>query len=316
MSDSPMRVGVKRTQAGVFAQPESLVELVTAVHGLGFDSFWLGDHIAFPEGMKVKHGREGAWRTDVRQDFLEAIATAGFLLGRVDELPIGIHALIAPYRNPVTVGKSLASLDQLSDGRLRIGLAAGWIEEVFPVVGAPPFRCRGSVLEEYVGVLRAMWRDGVVSFEGEHYDIVPSYVRPVPRGGQGLPILLGGHAPGALRRVGRIADGWAAARLSPREVARSVDVIRQTARAAGRDDAVFEIIVELDLDSDAAIGDDDPEVQELHVDRASLEAYQSAGVTLLLLNPMASTVGQAVTDLTRFRSGAAEFFASGTRRRL
>ena len=97
-----MRVGVKRTQAGVFAQPDALVELVTAVHALGFDSFWLGDHIAFPESMEVKHGVEGAWRTDVREDFLEAIATAGFLLGRVDDLPIGIHALIAPYRNPVT----------------------------------------------------------------------------------------------------------------------------------------------------------------------------------------------------------------------
>ena len=172
------------------------------------------------------------------------------------------------------------------------------------------------MLEEYVGVLRAMWRDGVVSFEGEHYDIVPSYVRPVPRGGKGLPIFLGGHAPAALRRVGRIADGWAAARLSPGEVARSVAEIRQTARAAGRDDTVFEIIVEMDLDSDGAIGDDHPRVGEMQAVLASLEAYRSAGVTLLLLNPMASTLDQAVTDLTRFRDGAAEYVAPQSTTRL
>ena len=295
-----MRVGVKRTQAGVFAQPDALVALVEAVRDLGYDSFWLGDHIAFPDQIRSEHRIKGAWRTDVRHDFLEAIATAGYLLGRVETVPIGIHAVIAPYRNPVTVGKSLASLDQLSGGRLRVALAAGWIEEVFPVVGAPPFDRRGSVLEEYVAVLRDMWDDGLVEFEGEHYRIATSHVRPVPHGGRRLPLLLGGHAPAAVRRAGRLGDGWAAARISPEDVAASVVELYRAAAEAGRGDVDLDVIVEVDLDLEGAEQTDYPMVGPPDVVRASLQTYQDAGVTLLLLNPMAESVDRTLADLERF----------------
>jgi probable F420-dependent oxidoreductase len=302
-----MRFGVKRTQAGEFARPDVLVELVAGVHNLGYDSFWLGDHVAFPRGMDTAH-KKGSWRTDPREDFLEAIATAGVLLGRVDELPIGIHALIAPYRNPVVAGKAIASLDHLSQGRMRLAVTAGWIEEVFPILGAPDFASRGSVIEEYVAVLREMWRDGVVSFEGAHYSIPPTDVMPVPYGGRTLPILMGGHTPAAVRRAGRLGDGWAAARVSPANATTSIAEFRRAADEAGRDTSAMEIVVEVDLtfptggDDD---GDEPPEETTLRsVDgvRSAVAAYRAAGVSLLLLNPMATTADQALADLVRFRS--------------
>jgi probable F420-dependent oxidoreductase len=288
-----MRFGVKRTQAGQFARPDALLELVNAVAGLGYDSFWLGDHITFPISVDSEHGETGTWRTDPREDFLEAIATAGFLLGSIADLPIGIHALIAPYRNPVAAGKAIASLDHLSGGRMRLAIAAGWLEEVFTTLGAPPFARRGHVLEEYVEVLRGMWREGIASFEGEHYTIAPSRALPRPHGGRRLPIIVGGRSPAAVRRAGRIGDGWAAARVAPAEAARLIGEFRYAAREAGKDDAGLEIIVELDLDTGSASYD---------TVIASVAAYRSAGVTLLLLNPMATTVGSAVAELERFSS--------------
>jgi len=289
-----MRFGVKRTQDGEFAQPAALLELVTAVHRLGYDSFWLGDHITFPLTIDSSHGETGSWRTDPREDFLEAIATAGFLLGSIADLPIGIHALIAPYRNPVAAGKAIASLDHLSGGRMRFAVAAGWLEEVFPTLGAPPFAQRGSVLEEYVDILRGMWRDGIASYDGQHYAIAPSRTLPRPYGGRRLPIFVGGRSVAAVRRAGRIGDGWAAARVAPADASRLVSEFRCAAREAGKDVAQLEIIVELDL----ATG---PACSETLSD--TVAAYRSAGVTLLLLNPEAATVTAAIADLERFSSG-------------
>lgn len=300
-----MRVGVKRTQAGAFARPDALVALVREVRDLGLDSYWLGDHIAFPTQIDSAHKAGAKWRTDIEDGFLEAVATAGWLLGKVDGLPIGVHAFIAPYRNPIVLGKSLATLDQLSGGRLRVALAAGWIEEVFPTVGAPAFASRGGVLEEYVGVLRAMWRDGLAEFAGEHFHVAPSFVRPTPAAGAGFPLILGGHAPSAVRRAGRLGDGWAAARMLPDELAASVRLLRETATAARRDPSAFEVVVEADLDL-AAPGDDPshPLAGPASSVCAALDAYRDAGATLLLLNPMSETLDGAVRDLRKFAAAA------------
>ncbi len=294
-----MRIGVKRVQTGRFADADALLALMRATADLGFDSFWLGDHVGFPDVLDSAH--RGRWRTDPDAPFLESVATMGFLLGAVADLPVGIHALVAPLRHPVLVGKALATLDHLSSGRVRIALCAGWMAEMWPVVGAPPFAQRGTVLEEQVAILRAMWEHGRSAADGEHYGF-PS-TRLLPRAAGRLPILLGGHGPRALRRAGRLGDGWAAARLPPEVVVKSLAEVRRAATKAGRDPAALQVVVEADLH----VGDGlhlGPLTGDAAALAAGLAAYRDAGVTLLLANPEHEDPEAALVDLQVLRDVA------------
>ncbi|HWI21554.1 MAG TPA: TIGR03619 family F420-dependent LLM class oxidoreductase, partial [Baekduia sp.] len=118
--------------------------------------------------------------------------------------------LVLPQRDPVLVAKQAATVDVLSGGRVTLGLGAGWMREEFEILGWD-FKSRGRRLEEAMQVMRACWEGAPAAFEGEFFSLpdgVMAYPRPVQEGG--IPLLVGGMADVAVRRAGRLADGWLA----------------------------------------------------------------------------------------------------------
>jgi alkanesulfonate monooxygenase SsuD/methylene tetrahydromethanopterin reductase-like flavin-dependent oxidoreductase (luciferase family) len=138
-----------------------------------------------------------------------------------------------PMRNPVLLGKQLGSVDRLANGRLIVGAGSGWWREEFDAVGAA-WDHRGKRLEEWIGLMRAMWRDEWVEFEGEFVRLDGWTANPKPPQGT-IPIWLGGHVRAQQERAGRVADGLMAPAGTPDALREAWEVVSDAATRAGRD---------------------------------------------------------------------------------
>ena len=229
-----MKLGVQLPNLGLLQGREAFVRTARAAEELGYDSVWSGDHVVIPvaSSSPYPYHRGGAYSPDplVAYDALIALAVVA---GCTERVELGTGVLVLPQRNPLLLAKQLASLDSLSDGRLILGAGAGWLAEEFTALEAPDFGARGEVLEEWVAILRECWAAQEPRFDGRHYRFDPVHFQPRPV--RSIPILIGGNSPAALRRAGRIGDGWFGTAVTLEEAHASIAVVRRHAEQAGRD---------------------------------------------------------------------------------
>jgi len=206
-----VRIGVA-AGTGVADNPTEFVRLVDALDDLGFDSIWVPDIITTPT--------------------LDPIAALSVAAGRRDRLKLGTH-LIFPGRDPVMLAKQLATLDQLSGGRLLLLAVLGIRRQEELAAQGVAAKDRPSMLEEQLHILRTLWAGEELTIDGRHYHYegVRLGVRPVQ---DPLEVWLGGQVPAALERCGRIGEGWMPGLLTPAECATARDTITAAAEASGR----------------------------------------------------------------------------------
>jgi probable F420-dependent oxidoreductase len=204
-----LRIGVALAAAVAAGEFEAAVGLLEAA---GVDSLWLPETVFGPA--------------------VEPFTGMTFALAKTARLKVGSGVSVLPGRHPVLVAKQLASLAGLVPGRVLpvFGLMPATVAErpLFPV---PPGQ-RGAVFDEALTLLRLMLTSETVDFEGAFFQVEGASVRPLPV--KPLDIWLGGSAPGGLRRVGRLGDGWLGALLTPAEAADAVTTINAAADEAGR----------------------------------------------------------------------------------
>ncbi|MDH3683250.1 MAG: LLM class flavin-dependent oxidoreductase [Acidimicrobiia bacterium] len=206
-----VRIGVA-AGAGATDDPAGFIRLVDALDDLGYDSIWVPDVVT----AKV----------------FDPIAALGVAAGRRQRLKLGSH-LIVPGRDPVRLAKELATLDQLSNGRLLLLFVLGLrTPEELDAQGVEAAD-RTSMLEESLHIMRTLWSGATLTFDGRHhrYDSVTLPVRPVQ---EPLEVWLGGQVPAALRRCGLLGEGWMPGLCSPTEAAAARATIAEAAEAAGR----------------------------------------------------------------------------------
>jgi probable F420-dependent oxidoreductase len=149
----------------------------------------------------------------------------------------------APFTAPAVLAKTLTSLDVLSGGRLTVGLGLGWLPQEYAAAGVP-FERRGARMEEYLRCLKSLWTQDPVEFAGEFYVVPRSHVGPPPVQRPHPPLLLGGAAAPALRRAGRLADGWiCSSRHDLTRIGACIETVRAGAREVGRDPQSLRIVV-------------------------------------------------------------------------
>ena len=122
-------------------------------------------------------------------------------------LKLGTGILILPQRHPIYVAKETATIDQLSKGRLLLGIGSGWLAEEFQALGID-FHKRGAMTDESIQAMRALWSEGAATFKGKHYKFERVKMFPKPFNKSGIPIIIGGHSEAAARRAGRYGDGF------------------------------------------------------------------------------------------------------------
>lgn len=189
---------------------------------LGFDSLWVGDHVAF------------------HVPIAESLTTLAFAAGATERIQLGTSVYLLALRHPTHAAKISATLDRLSGGRLVLGVGLGGeFPPEWEAVGVPVAE-RASRLEEGIGVVRRLWSEERVAHEGRHYRFGPVTLAPRPAGVRadgrpGLPpIWIGGRAPAAMRRIGRLGDGYLSHMCAPETYRENLATIAAAARAAGR----------------------------------------------------------------------------------
>jgi probable F420-dependent oxidoreductase len=172
----------------------------------------------------------------------DPLGTLGFLAGRTSSIRLGLAIVNLPYYAPVVLAKALTTIDHLSGGRLDAGLGIGWSPQEFEAVGTAYDR-RGPRAAEYLRCLKAIWMDDIVDFAGEFYRVPRSRIDPKPLQRPHPPILLGGGAPAALRRAGRVSSGWISSSQADLDrIDESLAIVGAAAEEAGRDTAELRYI--------------------------------------------------------------------------
>ena len=210
-----MKLGVAVRSMGPQSAPDVLLACVRAAESAGLADVWVQDHIAIPpDDAEGSGGR-----------YLDPLTALAWLAGKTERIGLGTGVLILPYRPPLPTAKAVATVQELSGGRLLLGVGAGWMEPEFRALGVPRAQ-RGRIADETLGFLRRCFAEDVVEANGQPFLFLPRPPRP--------PIYVGGAGEHALRRVVAHGDGWFpmlpdAAKLAP-QVAR----LRQLASEAGR----------------------------------------------------------------------------------
>jgi probable F420-dependent oxidoreductase len=167
----------------------------------------------------------------------------GVLAGATERINLGTGVLIPAYRNPIVLGKMLATIENFAPGRIILGVGAGWMKEEFDATGVD-FDTKGARLVEYIKALRAVWSGESNAFEGKFYSWVEAGFLPAPT--RPIPIIIGGHGDKALQRAAKHADGWAVVTGKGQGkgidgAAARIDVLRGLLDEAGRDPSTFHL---------------------------------------------------------------------------
>jgi probable F420-dependent oxidoreductase len=227
-----MKIGFGVPVSGSWATPANMVGVAQRAEELGYHSLWTFQRLLFPVG----HAMGPTYRS-----VQDPIVTLAYLAGVTGEIRLGVAVLNLPFFSPPLLAKQLATLQNVAGGRLDAGLGLGWAPEEFAASGVP-YERRGQRAEEFVGLLRQFWTRDVIEHKGEFYEVPAAHQDPKPS--PPPPILMGGTAAPALRRAGRLADGWiSSSRADLSAIAGQIEVVKEAAREAGRDPESLRFIV-------------------------------------------------------------------------
>jgi probable F420-dependent oxidoreductase len=229
-----MLLGFGLPVAGAWATPENIAGFAARAEQLGYHCVWSFSRLLVAADQDLE---------PVYQSVLDPLLPLAFAAAGTSRIRLGVAVVNAPFVSPAYLAKQAATLDVLSGGRFDLGLGTGWSPAEFAATGASSQR-RGAQLVEYLRVLHTLWTDEVSAFDGEFYTVPASRMQPRPVQRPGPPVLLGGSAPVALRRAGRLADGWvsrSATDLS--RIGEQIATVRQAAERAGRDPGAVRVVV-------------------------------------------------------------------------
>jgi probable F420-dependent oxidoreductase len=267
--------------SGVWATPGNQVRLVRRAETLGYRTAWTFQRLLVP----VEPEPDPRSGMAVYRSVLDPVVSLAHVAGRTDRIRLGVAVLNMPFASPVLLAKQLATLDILSGGRLDVGLGVGWSRVEFEASGMPMER-RGARAEEFLAALRALWTEEVVRFDGEFYRIPPARAEPKPLQRPHPPVLLGGGAEAALRRAGRVADGWiSASNADLRRIDQPIGIVKGAAVRAGRDPDAMRFVVRGPVRLGPPGGADRrPLTGSLEQVRGDLDDLRAHGVTEVFLD--------------------------------
>lgn len=263
-----MKLGYMLPLVDTGGAPDVVRELGATAEGLGYDYLATPDHV-----LGVNKASRPDWgnRNTSEDYFHDPFVLFAYLAGVTRKINFSTEVLILAQRQAALVAKQAASLDVLSGGRFRLGVGIGWNQVEFTALNEN-FKDRGRRSEEQVKVMRALWAEPHVTFQGKWHTVEDAGINPLPIA-RSVPVWFGGHDERALERIARAGDGWImlAYPLGP-ESSAAFAKLRALASAAGRNPAGLGLGVWV-----SAAGDEKSW-------RAELSAWKTAGVTHVTLN--------------------------------
>ncbi len=282
-----MKIGLFGINMGHADASVALPPLIAKLETSGFESVWTGEHVIIPGDYASRYPYNSSGKLGIPLDtpFADPLITLSFIAAHTTKLRLGTGINILPQSNPMLLAKQVASLDQLSGGRLLLGLGVGWLAEEFKAMGAP-FAGRGKRFDDYLAAMKKVWSGEVVEHQSDHLDWRGFKSYPLPSQRPHPPIIIGGHSPAALRRTVAMGDGWFGFTNDAAELADTLARLRAAAEAAGRDPDSIEITALWRGFSDGMEG---------------LETYRDLGVARLLVPIYGLSAGNLDENLAKLR---------------
>jgi probable F420-dependent oxidoreductase len=273
-----LKFGLYGLLRGSGSDPATLVGRAQRAEHAGFESLWVGDHIALPDDQ------------DGKQPRLEVVVAISHLAAVTTGIRLGFGVLVLPQRQPVLLAKQLSSIDILSRGRLTVGVGVGYVEPELRALGVS-LADRGARTDEYLAAMRTLWTEPEPSFEGRFVSFAGVYQQPPPVQRPYPPIVVGGHSEAACRRAATTASGWYGVYLDVEETSEALSRLRKVAAGCERPAHLGELEItitppgQIDLDTArryADLGVDRLVIQPGTEDGSGMdELIDSAGTTLI-----------------------------------
>ena len=263
-----MKLGAVFPQSEIGNDPNSICKFAQGIEGLGLSHLLVYDHV-----LGANPDRPGGWEApyDMNTSFHEPLVLFGYLAGVTKTLELATTVLILPQRQAALVAKQATEVQNLSRGRLRLGVGTGWNKLEYEGLGVP-FEERGLRQEEQLLLMQDLWEQSSLSFEGKFHRIDRAGINPRPE--TPIPIWFGGSSPALIRRTAKLGDGWMPLGTPKREAVH-VEQLNQELLKVGRDPREFGI------QAQAQARGGNPERWRLHA-----ESWRDLGATHLALATM------------------------------
>ena len=267
-----MQLGIHLPHIGRKAGPDAIRRSAIQAEELGFADVWVSEHIIVP--------KDGGYPPS--PNFWDPVLTLTWAAAVTRRVKLGTSVLVLPMRHPLPLAKELATLQNLSQGRLILGAGVGWLEAEFNALGVP-FKDRGRRMDEGIALMKAVWSQDPVNFQTRWIPAVVENMRSQPQPEVPIPIWIGGSSDAAIARALRL-DGWHGSRVRPEAAADMVKRFR-----AERPDEGFTISLRINVN--AGNVDDS---------RAALAAYEAAGVQHVMAAPEDRDIDTYLKTTERF----------------
>jgi probable F420-dependent oxidoreductase len=272
-------------------------EIARAAEQSGFDSLWLPEHMSIPVHYDFKYNRTPDGKIpEFFAHLPDPFVTLAMAAQATERIKLATGICILPQRNAVVTAKAAATLDFYSNGRLIVGVGAGWFPDEAAIMGVE-FEKRWQILRETAEAMRCLWTEEEAEYSGEFVNFPPVRLFPKPIQKPHPPIYLGVHDPRhAPRRVVRYADGWCPGDLGADEAKDAIAEVKRLAKVIGRNPGSIEFSVLV------TPKDGWPDLRDMR-------KYQEAGMRRIILRVLASAEGNGVGAIRNLAS----FVEMGTR---
>lgn len=276
-------------------EPEEGLKLALLAEELGFEGVVSDDHWFMPVDTNV-HDPQERGPLPMETVFPDMFVFGATVLAHTKTLKYGTCVMILGNRtNPFLVAKACATLARLSNDRFVLGIGLGWMKEEYEMAGVD-FKTRVPRTVEMIDVLRKLWGPGPVEHSGEFFNFPATYANPRPE--KPIPIYMGSVVPAALRRTGRIADGWMGMTSQLEDIPAQIELINEGRRSVGREREPFDFMVGLARNEDGSLPG-----------RVDYEQAKEMGVTQAHVGPIEHILGRPFVPFDEKRRFIEDFAA-------
>jgi probable F420-dependent oxidoreductase len=277
------KFGVFLPVSGRAASRKTLMQAAQQAEALGYDSVWAADRLVMPWKINTSYpySKEATFIVPPDRPFFDTLTCLAFLAGCTEKIQLGMSVMVMPYRHPLHWARIATTIDQLSTGRLILGVGVGWMEEEFAAMNAP-FKERGKVSDEQLTLLKQLWTEEHITFHGKYYQVNDIAFSPKPYQKPRVPIWVGGEGKLAQRRAAQYGDAWFPyfVRITPNELRARFENVRKEAEKAVRnpDEITFACCLPIELTPKDAPQEDDYLKGSISQVTAAIQKFIDVGV--------------------------------------